>query len=774
MEHQECNLHSRSESPTTTDDSSLPEIVIPSEWFPSRTSGSEDLYSGYCCSDTCSTCNWDGTRSTLLHFVSTGDVKLSDLRRSNCVCCRFLLVAAEGALKRWDEQLSLEYGSSCSSDSEMTDTEMADIEVADIEMIRIERPETETPDANSSDIGLSDADSHYPAINSSHSYLMPASMSNLPQQKVMALQRSEDYGPNDGIEYYVFVPSGEQRRENPFGLPTKMIKCDQLSVVSSALWVKQKLDVCLTTHKECSLLREESFLPTRLIDLRPFGKTGNVKLTERSNVPSGSQYAALSYVWGDPELQQQSKTTRPTLKNRLQEVVFSSLPNTIQEAIIFTRNLGLDFLWVDSICVVQNDHDEWIREAGLMYEVYKNCLVMLGGLWSDDCASGLFETGDEWQSQPIATLRLGEETWPIHVSREHEVVQLNYEWSQLREPALLGRAWCFQERMVSPRCVFFGRGELIFACQGEVSCECGIKYGTITRPPSAHDALSLSQDREPLRQRSGSSSPAPSTTRHGLRWVCQDAPKAWREVVEAYSKLPLTVKSERLFAISAVAKQMSLARPGDTYLAGLWTNTLLIDLCWWIHSGSWDYGEEQVDIPAAPTWSWARRGKQVYYRGAEDITPTAEVVDVSCENENGDPFGPVLNTKLVLRGRIMSWWSEDSAERTTEGNRKTDWNAFYGYKGTVINFRNVYEDGVFWDLIPQGTFLFEVGHFAGDDSVRVFLVLKLQDEAGLVFSREAIIHPRARAVDDGEDGEQFREFSRIFREHSSVKECTII
>lgn len=757
MEHQGHNSHSRSESPTPTVDFSLPEIVIPSEWFPSRTSPGEDrCFEGLCSdpcpacaydgllSDPCPTCDWDGIRGTLWHFFgATEDVKLSDLRRSNCVCCRFLLVAAEGALKRWDEQLSLEYGSSCSSDSEMTDTEMAETE-----MIDNERPDTETPDADSS----------FPSISHWHSFIP-----NSPLQEVLQLSKNEHHGADDRLGFYVFTPSDEQGRKHPFWLPTKKIKSDQLSAVSSASWVKQKLDVCLTTHKECSSLREEYLLPTRLIDLRPLGPTGNVKLIERSNVPSGSRYAALSYVWGDPELQRQSMTTRPTLKNRLRGVVFSSLPKTIQDAIIFTRELGLDFLWVDSICIVQNDNDEWIREAGLMYEVYKNCLVMLGGLWSDDCASGLFETGDEWQSQPVATLRLGEETWPIHVSREHEVVQLNYEWSQLWEPALLRRAWCFQERMVSPRCVFFGRGELIFACSGDISCECGIKYDTV------YDAPSPSQEGQSLGQSSGSTSSAPSTTRHGLRWVCQDPPKAWREVVEEYSKLPLTVKSERLFAISAVAKQMSIARPGDRYLAGMWANTLLIDLCWCI---KYEEGE-QVDIPAAPTWSWARRGKGVVYGAAEDITPTAEVVDVSCENENGDPFGPVLSTKLVLRGRIMSWWSEESAEKTTEANRKgARDNVFHGYKGTVIRCDDVFPDGFSFDLIPQGTFLFEVGYFAGDDLLRVFLVLNLLDEAGLVFSREGMINV---AVDhDIGRKEQFREFSRIFREHSCVKECTII
>lgn len=98
-------------------------------------------------------------------------------------------------------------------------------------------------------------------------------------------------------------------------------------------------------------------------------------------------------------MQEHVKTTQSSLESHLNEIALSCLPKTLRNVVTFTRDLGPDFLWVDSLCIIQNDQEEWTLEAGRMYDVYKNSFVMLGALWGDDCDSELFDSCAEWQSQ---------------------------------------------------------------------------------------------------------------------------------------------------------------------------------------------------------------------------------------------------------------------------------------------------------------------------------------------------------------------------------------
>jgi hypothetical protein len=120
--------------------------------------------------------------------------------------------------------------------------------------------------------------------------------------------------------------------------------------------------------------------------------------------------------------------------------------------------------------------------------------------------------------------------------------------------------------------------------------------------------------------------PLPSGPEHGLRWVDRDPHKTWRQVVEEYCFRNLTSEKDRLIAVGAVAEQISYARPRVRYLAGPWSNTLLSDLCWRVPSGNWYKGEEPGNKTNIPSWSWASRAKKVRYRGADSMTPTAEII----------------------------------------------------------------------------------------------------------------------------------------------------
>ncbi|KAM0419081.1 hypothetical protein ACHAPT_012020 [Fusarium lateritium] len=354
-------------------DSSLREISIPSGWFPSE----------------------EETSITLFHFNNFASRPLDDLRGSDCVSCQLVLVACDSVVERIPDQI---FGTFL-SDNEPSDDGPSDDELSDDE---------------SSDDESSDDEAFCAKIIVWGSLFLTGSSQYIPGQRVIHITNDRN---GFGAGFYVFIPTGQHQREPFCGLPTKRILSGSASSASSASWARERLESCLSAHTECSLSQDPSFLPTRLVDVRRLGPEGNVKLAQGLNLPSGTRYAALSYAWGDPELQRHSWTTRSTLASHLEEIALSGLPKTLRDAVSFTRDLGLDFLWVDSLCIIQNDQDEWDHEAGRMYDVYKNSFVMLGALWSYGCDSGLFDSRAEWQSQQVATLCLGRHTWPLHVSR---------------------------------------------------------------------------------------------------------------------------------------------------------------------------------------------------------------------------------------------------------------------------------------------------------------------------------------------------------------------
>ena len=72
------------------------------------------------------------------------------------------------------------------------------------------------------------------------------------------------------------------------------------------------------------------------------------------------------------------KTTQGNLDIHRDNMEFTSLPRTFTDAIIFTRKLGLKYLWIDSLCIVQDDQDDWHHEPGVMANIYENAVLTLG------------------------------------------------------------------------------------------------------------------------------------------------------------------------------------------------------------------------------------------------------------------------------------------------------------------------------------------------------------------------------------------------------------
>lgn len=226
---------------------------------------------------------------------------------------------------------------------------------------------------------------------------------------------------------------------------------------TSSRWIEQQLLHCSVNHPDCANDHEApAILPTRVLDLGENSGNDSIHLHQTNN--SYGRYATLSHCWG---FVQPLTTARDTISQRLQGIELEDLPNTFKDAVLVTRKLGIRYLWIDSLCIIQGDQKDWEMESSRMADVYSNAYVNLAASSSRDNRGGLFREGraryleikreDESSGDYQAFIRLGLEA--AHRSSLHL-------WIHSLSTPLLDRAWVYQERMLSKRFVQFTSSEL--------------------------------------------------------------------------------------------------------------------------------------------------------------------------------------------------------------------------------------------------------------------------------------------------------------------------
>lgn len=468
-------------------------------------------------------------------------------------------------------------------------------------------------------------------------------------------------------------------------------------------WAEECIAECELTHQYCHSQQDKRYLPTRLIKLRRVGKDYDIRVEHHDSIRPGCRYIALSYCWGD--YKPACMTTTETLQQNMDSIPWTKLPRTFQDAAKFTLGLGIQYLWIDSICIIQNDERDWQQEAGKMYAVYKNAFLTLAPLSGSDSTCGLRTTSVKEASTPIAQLRFAEsktQCTVLYLGDYHYLdsrCEDDIRQARILQYPLIERAWAYQERIVAPRVMFFTNSEMIYQCLQGARCECGDaqQMGTTETQPSRKPQIFLNTKRSECgdAQRMGTTEKQPSrksqiflNTKRCSSSSCDsgrahDVPtisvgtsvttdraseiaRTWRGVVSEYSSLKVSSARDRLPAIGAIAQQFSNVRPNEQYLAGLWSGTLLQDLFWICSSSLTKHDDKTLPRhPNLPTWSWASLQRPVYYLGDErDVTPKATVVEAHCIYAGGNVFGVLESSRLILRGRILSGtlqWSNEGA-----------------------------------------------------------------------------------------------------------------
>ncbi|KAF2265195.1 HET-domain-containing protein [Lojkania enalia] len=223
-----------------------------------------------------------------------------------------------------------------------------------------------------------------------------------------------------------------------------------------------------TNHKDCKGFHQTR-LPTRLIDVGT--KDSQIlRLIETHEDPiETKEYIALSHPWGDPEKHPPFRTLPKdevngrTVENFKKAIPYNELPATFQDAIITTRAIGMRYLWIDCICIIQGPDGDFKQEAERMEDVYSGAYCVLAASRATGVRDGFL--GKRAQRKYL-TFKRGDEE-PFYMCEPID----NFSHDVLEGSVMNRRGWILQERALARRTVFFARNQTYFECGNGVRCE---------------------------------------------------------------------------------------------------------------------------------------------------------------------------------------------------------------------------------------------------------------------------------------------------------------
>jgi len=421
--------------------------------------------------------------------------------------------------------------------------------------------------------------------------------------------------------YQVKLHASEDTKYCPWPLPRLPVSRRDAGEEGKLSRLDSWLRNCQETHETCQSYggskEGRDSLPKRVLDVSP--PKGQLRLYEPHNEPHNekSQYICLSHRWGES---QPLSTTRENIEDLKRNIEWGAIPQLFKDAITVARRLGVRYLWIDSLCIVQDDRQDWEEQAPLMCDIYSNAILTIFATRCEDCLDTLFPSFDR-------TIHgYDEKGNPLAVAVRIECLHLDPEHSDY---PLLTRAWVFQERLLSRGVVHFGYDELFWECMDATSCECSEE---IIRGPLEIKSIRY---RDPYQA------------------TQKDYQRVWHEIVAQYTALKLTYRSDRQPALQGLATQMANTRRGR-YLAGLWEDSLITDLAWRRVAS---YGTREKGAHATgPSWSWASIDAQCE-QSSHWVDDDTSILEIQTPRPS---IGEQVHICLTLRGRLVSGVSNNN------------------------------------------------------------------------------------------------------------------
>lgn len=404
-------------------------------------------------------------------------------------------------------------------------------------------------------------------------------------------------------------------------------------------------------HETCSDPHRERALPTRIIDVSPAG-CQQPRLRESGG--AWGAYATLSYCWGGTPFQTLNGSN---YEQFLEGLNMDELPATIRDAIITTRNLGLQYIWIDSLCILQDSEEDTEKEIMRMKDIYADSAVTIVAAAASDVNQGFLQQRKHSETVYSIPFKVSEGVFGSMSINELDAAC----YDELLEP-LATRAWTMQEQLLAARTLTYATHTIIWSCQA----------GYKTLDNCLHFPFDLGSGYNDDDEKYSLNVRSLLVTESYTDQNKDRALSCWLRLVTAYSLRRASMESDKLTAVSGIASHRFFsAALGPQYFAGMWEYNLARQLLWYTSSRHRILPEGETfkfyrpTRYRAPSWSWASLEGGIVHTDFsfddEYETPPEVVCDVvHCSTIPKYPdtnrFGEVTSAQLTVRGPLKKAW----------------------------------------------------------------------------------------------------------------------
>ncbi|PQE06892.1 heterokaryon incompatibility protein [Rutstroemia sp. NJR-2017a BVV2] len=413
--------------------------------------------------------------------------------------------------------------------------------------------------------------------------------------------------------------------DHPLHKESTYLEDGRKSMILAREWLRE----CTRNHSTCSR-RSKIVPPTRLLRI----DKGKLHLCLSVDLEDCLDYATLSHCWGDANI---LRLLSGNLSLLLESIPYEDLSKTFGDAIEIARDMGFSFLWIDTLCIIQDDSNDWQRESVCMAMTYGMSSLNIAASAAPDGNTGCFFPRDPTELRPVKVIANINSKQMILELIDRDLVYINIDRAPLSR-----RAWVVQERVLAPRNLYFGVSQIFWECAQKSACETF---------PDMIPAELVSQD---------------SYLPKRALW------HSWDRIASTYSAGSLTYPRDKSIAIAGIARRIH-EETGYTYLAGLWGNNLESQLCWMVETRKPNVHPHELRVTDMPSWSWLAVNAIVKVSLSTVLTVKLyiEVMSAVVTLDGApilDPFGffnggaLTIDTKYLLSCKVQSTQplSEDS------------------------------------------------------------------------------------------------------------------
>ncbi|KAF2118807.1 heterokaryon incompatibility protein-domain-containing protein [Lophiotrema nucula] len=406
---------------------------------------------------------------------------------------------------------------------------------------------------------------------------------------------------------------------------------------------KLMIEHCEKEHPKCRREASNTYrLPTRVVDVGSATQSPFLKETQTD----AGKWVTLSYCWGGSQSLVLRSETYDILKKGID---MAMLPKTVSDAILATRQLGIQYLWVDALCILQDSLQDWNIESMNMHRIYGESWATIAAKEAASSRVGLF----------LPARHLAPPCRLLYQTREFLVgeVVLSLEETQSHLP-LFTRGWTLQERLLSPRVILWSPSSYSMECQSVEDQSENHEYRLEFRRRRLPDILMNTSPSKPKRYTFWEDEVFRAKQRIDNLVRAVTLYNCWVTILQDFWNRDLTYPTDRLAALAGIAQRFQRVT-GDEYLGGLWRSQIQTCLSWYCERG---IGPRRPDLGElqGPSWSWAsapigNRPRHLYdsdsIRYGFDTIQKAgiELIQWDMKLKGANPFGEVSRGSLLLR-----------------------------------------------------------------------------------------------------------------------------